>query len=431
MALARRTRSRSIGRPWLVLLVVVTLVVLVVQGAVSARSPAPARQLAEQSWLDQVVPVIEQSTEQGQEIAEVRADALKLSGTVVASRLGQAATSAETTLGVMNKMPVPRDLQTASSLLLASLAVRAQTAAELSKAMVAALSDKDVVETGSSPTATTAPSSAVTSSTDPGGATTTGSGVPASTGSAPAPGSTAAGAGAQDSTTADSTTTPDSPTADSTLPAGTGPDSTATPSTIPDGTTPVVPTESVTAVAAFEQVAEDMALGDRNYQLFVKSLPPGLGFNPPPSEWLTVPADYSATNLAVFVASLQSAASLVPTVKLQVFTVVTQPAPLAIQRGVNILPDTGDLVLQTVIANTGNQAVSDLTVEATITPARSQPSQTVRQFTSLAPGQTTTVQLGGLVMPTGKPVLLSVHIVAVPGEVDPALATRTVALQMQ
>ena len=78
--------ARRRGPRWLIFAVIASVVVLAVNAAMSARSLAPARDLAQQSYLDQVLPVIQQSTQEGKDIATVRTQALKLGATTMATR---------------------------------------------------------------------------------------------------------------------------------------------------------------------------------------------------------------------------------------------------------------------------------------------------------------------------------------------------------
>ena len=55
MALASRPTHRR-ARRWLLVGALATVVVLAVNAAIAARSSAPARQLADQNYLDQVSP---------------------------------------------------------------------------------------------------------------------------------------------------------------------------------------------------------------------------------------------------------------------------------------------------------------------------------------------------------------------------------------
>src|ERR1700731_755920 len=125
MALASRLSRRS-GRRWLLVGAVATVVVLAANAAMSARSPAPARQLAEQSYMDQLLPALQGSTQQGQDINTVRAQALTLGATVITTRLNQTVGEAQGTLTTVEHLTPPKDMQTVHDLVVAALAIRVQ-----------------------------------------------------------------------------------------------------------------------------------------------------------------------------------------------------------------------------------------------------------------------------------------------------------------
>ncbi|HSS11324.1 MAG TPA: hypothetical protein VLL25_15670, partial [Acidimicrobiales bacterium] len=116
-----------------------TVVVLAVSAAMSARSPAPARRLAEQSYLDQVFPIIQDSTQQGRDIDAVRNQALQLSSTTITGRLDQVVGGAERSFAAIRRIQPPKSMQTAHDLLVATLAVRADGTRALRQAMNSAL----------------------------------------------------------------------------------------------------------------------------------------------------------------------------------------------------------------------------------------------------------------------------------------------------
>jgi hypothetical protein len=281
--------------------VLATVVVLAVNAAMSARSPAPARQLAEQSYLDQVLPSVQDSAREGRDIADLRSQALSVSGSTVTGRINQVAAEAQQTLAGMQRLSPPKPMQTAHDLLVAALAIRVQGVQALSQVM------GDVMS----------------AHRDPSGSNN-----------------------------------------------------------------------------ALVGVGQDFVAADRAYELFVKSMPPAVGTPLPGSQWVTDPNEYSAPSVAVFLAALKSAASAVPVHDTAVVVVTTDPAPVSRNGDVQVMPIAKALNLQIVVGNEGNQAESNLTVSATISPSGYGPSQMVRDFVSLSPGQRRTVQLGGL-----KPVL--------------------------
>jgi hypothetical protein len=120
--------------------VLATVVVLAVNAAMSARSPAPARHLAEQSYLDQVLPSVQDSTRQGRDVTSVRTQALSVGASAITGRLNQVAGEAQQTLSGMQRLTPPRSMQTAHDLLVAALAIRVQGVQALSQLMGDAMS---------------------------------------------------------------------------------------------------------------------------------------------------------------------------------------------------------------------------------------------------------------------------------------------------
>ena len=127
-------------RRWVVLGMVATLIVLAVNAAMSARSPAPARELAEQSYLDRVLPLIQDSTQEGRDIDTVRTQAPSLGVTTVGDRLQAVSTGAAQTLAQARRLTPPASLQTGHDLLVAALAIRSDGAEALRQAMAGAVS---------------------------------------------------------------------------------------------------------------------------------------------------------------------------------------------------------------------------------------------------------------------------------------------------
>ena len=329
MVLASRTRQR--GRRWLLLGAVATVVVLAVNAAMSARSPAPARQLAQQSYMDQVLPAIQASIQQGRDIESVRTQALTLAAPTITSRLDQTAANAQGTLTTVERLKPPKDMQTAHDLLVATMAIRVQAVQALSHAMTVTLS-------GSS---------------------------------------------------------------------------------------------TQTAVDTLMSAADELTAGDLTYQMFLKTpTATGTGTSLPPSAWVADPSVYNAANLTVFVTSLKSATTLAPVHDTSVVLVTTDPAPVSVDGDTQVLPVSRLLNLQIVVANIGNQPEKNLTVSASIAPSAIGPTQMVRNFVNLAPGQRLTVDLGGLRAQPGQPTTLTVKIDAVPSEVSVDDNTKVIAFVM-
>jgi hypothetical protein len=178
-------------------------------------------------------------------------------------------------------------------------------------------------------------------------------------------------------------------------------------------------------------VGQDFVAADRAYELFVKSMPPAVGTPLPGSQWVTDPNEYSAPSVAVFLAALKSAASAVPVHDTAVVVVTTDPAPVSRNGDVQIMPIAKALNLQIVVGNEGNQAESNLTVSATISPSGYGPSQMVRDFVSLSPGQRRTVQLGGLKPVPNQQSMLLVKIDSSVTETNIANNSKALTFVMQ
>jgi hypothetical protein len=328
MAMGSRPLRRR-GRWWLGAGLIATIVVLAVNTAMSARSPAPARELAKQSYLDQVLPAVEQSTQEGKDIDTVRTQALTLGVTTINGRLQEVTANADQTLAQVRRLKPPTSLQTAHDLLVATLAMRADGADAFRRAMAGAISGRG----------------------------------------------------------------------------------------------------SASPVQEIIDVGRDFDAGDRAYALFAKAMP--LTAPMPASQWLTNPVNYSATEVASFLAGLKSAASLAPVHDLSVVLVTTDPAAVSSSPSSEVLPISKILDLQIVVANLGNQSEKKLTVTATIAPSASGPSQMVRDFADLSPGQRRTVRLGGLRAQPGTPTTLTIKIDSVTGETNTADNTKVIAFVMQ
>lgn len=327
MALASRPTRRR-GRRWLVLGVIATVVVLAVNAAMSARSPAPARELAQQSYLDQVLPAIQQSTQEGRDIDTVRTQAVTLGAPTITSRLQEVSFSANQTLAQIQHLTPPASLQTAHDLLVAALAIRADGADAFRRAMDGAISGRG----------------------------------------------------------------------------------------------------SASPMQAIVDVGRDFDAGDRAYALFAQAMPNTIPI--PASQWLTDPVNYTPTEVTIFLAVLRSAASLAPVHDVTVVLFTTDPAAVSSSATTEILPISKILNLQIVVADVGNQPEKNLTVTATIAPAADGPSQMVRDFVDLTPGQRRTVDLGGLRAQPGTPTTLTVKIDTAPGETNTADNSKVITFVM-
>jgi hypothetical protein len=296
----------------------------------SARSPGPVRQQAEQSYMDQALPAIQQSTQQGLDIDTVRSQALSLSPATILSHIDEVVSETKATLTAVEKLNPPAAVKNAHSLLVTALDMRYAGTEALRQALATALSDQPV---------------------DAG-------------------------------------------------------------------------------VHALATVGSDYQASDWAYTLFQQAMPtvaPPL----PASQWVTDPGAYDTTTLTVFVSSLRSVGSLTPVHDVSVILVTTDPLPINLLNGMQIMPIAKDLNLQVVVADIGNQPENNLEVSASIAPSVIGPTQSVRNFVDLTPGQSKTVSLGGLRVLTGQATTLTTQIQPAPGQTDTADISKVITLEMQ
>jgi hypothetical protein len=132
MAMARPPRRRPPRRRraprWLLLGLVLSLVTLGVAVVSSAGGDGPARRYSEQTYLDQVRPLVERSSEQGAELARVRAQVLRLGRDAVQRQLARLAQDAQAVLADVPMVEAPPSMSVASSVLVTTMAVRARAA---------------------------------------------------------------------------------------------------------------------------------------------------------------------------------------------------------------------------------------------------------------------------------------------------------------
>lgn len=139
---ARPARRRR--RPWVLFAVLASVLVLVINAAMAARSPAPARQLAEQSYLDQALPAIHDSSQEGRAIDIVRTQAVHLSGPTITARINGVVTQSQQTLDAVAGLDPPASIKLAHALLVATLDLRYQAAKSLGQAIGTALSGQPI-----------------------------------------------------------------------------------------------------------------------------------------------------------------------------------------------------------------------------------------------------------------------------------------------
>lgn len=190
-----------------------------------------------------------------------------------------------------------------------------------------------------------------------------------------------------------------------------------------------VPHASASPVTLISKAGQDIQVGDQAYQLFLSTFPSSTGVTMPPSAWAPDMTPYQPSSAQVFLSSLQSAAVTTPVHRVQIYSAVPSPGPVARSGSTLIIPDAQAITLTIVVANTGNQVEDNLTVIASISPVGSGTS-TVRDFVNLQPGQAYTIAgLGPLNPPKGVPVTLTITLSGPTGSVTPP-ATSTETFQM-
>lgn len=173
----------------------------------------------------------------------------------------------------------------------------------------------------------------------------------------------------------------------------------------------------------------EIQVGDSAYDLFVGSVPAAIGVHMPASAWAADPAPYTPQSAQVFLASLQTAVVTSPVHQLKVLSVSLNPAPVTTNGAIEVLPTVTAITTTIVVADTGNQPESNLTVTAALTPAATGASS-ARDFVSLTAGQAYAISaLGPLNPPPGVPVTLTVTVAPPAGAATPP-ATATLNFSM-
>ena len=127
MALDGR-RPRRRGRRLVLVAFVLTLVVLAVNAAVSSRSSGTVQRQETLAYADSVRPLVDQSTQAGSDVTDVRTNAVTLGRDGVDRRLERVARSSESVLQNARRLKPPSDARNAHDLLVAALAIRSQAA---------------------------------------------------------------------------------------------------------------------------------------------------------------------------------------------------------------------------------------------------------------------------------------------------------------
>lgn len=402
MALAGRSARRGgTGFRWVAAGVIITLLILLIDASLNSRSPAPVQDLAAGAWVDRVLPVVAASNSEGQVIDGVWVNGLHMAPNSVLASLDQVAAGAAANYQAVSRLRPPAELSGPAGLLEAALFARSKAATNLKQAIgatLAAAATSPAPAPGAIPPAGSAGSASAI--TPPAGSATA---ITAPAGSATATATTAGVPGL--------TTVPPGSTTTTLSPTGSLP-----PATLPP---PVAAGPPSPQVASISSAGSEIQLGDQAYNLFLTSFPPAVGIKFPSSVWGADMGPYAPQTASVFLASLQSSAAATPLHQVKIYAITTNPAPVSMSGPTQVLPDATAMTLTIVVADTGNQAESNLTVVAAISPAGGG-SSSVRDFVNLNPGQAYTINaLGPLNPPQGVPVTLTVTVTAPAGSATP------------
>jgi hypothetical protein len=129
MVLAGRSSRRGRkGQWWLLAGLIATLIVLLVNASVRARDPGPQRTLAADTWVDRVLPVIGDSTSQGIQLNQLRANGSGMTANELNAQYQQVANAANQSLATVEGLQPPSEMDVANGYLTACLQTRAQAA---------------------------------------------------------------------------------------------------------------------------------------------------------------------------------------------------------------------------------------------------------------------------------------------------------------
>ena len=136
MALVSRSvRRGSTGRRWVVAGIVVALFVLLIDASLHSRSSGPDKQLATGAWVDRALPLVTSSTEEGQQLAAVWTDGLRMPVRSLSAQLDQIAAGAASAYRQASALRAPDDLVGPGGLLDASLLSRSDAATAVRDAL--------------------------------------------------------------------------------------------------------------------------------------------------------------------------------------------------------------------------------------------------------------------------------------------------------
>lgn len=137
----RLAKRRGGNHRWLAIPLVLTMLVLLVDASLHARSNNQQVALSADIWLDRALPQIAASTEQGVELSDIMTGKLPQGARAAVAQLAEVARAAGSTYKAVAKQDAPSSLATSSGLLLACLYAR-QQGAELMAGAARSLVDR-------------------------------------------------------------------------------------------------------------------------------------------------------------------------------------------------------------------------------------------------------------------------------------------------
>ncbi|HTW11061.1 MAG TPA: hypothetical protein VME46_26410 [Acidimicrobiales bacterium] len=135
MVMPPRLPKHRSGSRWLIVPFVLTIIVVLIDASMHARSPQPQRTLDSEAWVDQVLPDITASSAQGLEIAGISSRKLTLPAGGVAAELSSLASQSLATYRSVRDLAPPSGLASAAGLLQACLWARQAGAGEMASAV--------------------------------------------------------------------------------------------------------------------------------------------------------------------------------------------------------------------------------------------------------------------------------------------------------
>lgn len=343
---------------------------VIIDASLKSKSPSDAPRLSAATWVDRVLPIIQASSTEGRQIAQVRSSGSTMSPSAIRSELNAAAGAAQRTYQQVTVLHPPTALTAAAGLLDACLVLRSQAASEMAKAVSGELSQAAAARSSGSGSGSL-------------GSGSLGSGAAASSSAGASGGSVLGNAG-----------------------SGSGGGGAS----------------SDPQVKAIGTAGQDFQIADRAYALFAQRLP-SVGVTAPASTWVNDANQYSASSLQTYVSTLGDGGSGSTSSGQQIAipAVTLNPGPLNVQNGVEVLVATNAVSISAVVQNTGTQTEGNLSVIASINPSAG--NAVFKQVISLPPGAAYNTPLGPLNPKPGAVTTLTIQVVSLAGA---SLASSTV-----